>query len=203
MGKATANILKEYCERCNKKVLFYDIIHVSNGNAGKNNEKVCLECWNKDIAKTMKLDFEHIKLNPVTLRDIEGKPHLFHFQIRLLPVGLFIDAIEIKQGEPMGYHFSIRGECDANQSDLILDLYTKIKKGLARKYIKKSNRIGNSIKDAIVCGRIMWDEESDGRVPKLIIDGEEVTWEEFGRILMSYEGFQFKFQIFDLIVDIN
>jgi len=44
---------------------------------------------------------------------------------------------------------------------------------------------------------IQWDDARDGRVPLLIVDGREITWEEFGRMLMSFEGWQFKLEIRD------
>jgi hypothetical protein len=34
-------------------------------------------------------------------------------------------------------------------------------------------------------------------VPLLIIDGREIGWDEFGRMLMSFEGWQFKLSIKD------
>jgi hypothetical protein len=42
-----------------------------------------------------------------------------------------------------------------------------------------------------------WDDEQDGRVPLLVIDGHEISWDQFGRMLMSFEGWQFKLQIRD------
>ena len=35
----------------------------------------------------------------------------------------------------------------------------------------------------------------DGRVPLLVIDGQEVAWDELGRMLMSFEGWQFRLAI--------
>ena len=35
------------------------------------------------------------------------------------------------------------------------------------------------------------------RVPQLVIDGREVSWDEFGRMLMSFEGWQFRLAIRD------
>jgi hypothetical protein len=43
----------------------------------------------------------------------------------------------------------------------------------------------------------IWDDAEDGRLPLLVIDGREITWEEFGRMLMTFEGFQFKLNIGD------
>jgi len=48
-----------------------------------------------------------------------------------------------------------------------------------------------------VRGQITWDDNEDGRVPCLVIDGRELSWEEFGRMLMTYEGFNFKLEIFE------
>jgi len=42
---------------------------------------------------------------------------------------------------------------------------------------------------------IEWDDAHDGRVPILIIDGREITWNEFRRMLMSFEGCQFKLTV--------
>ena len=48
-----------------------------------------------------------------------------------------------------------------------------------------------------VRGRFEWDDVTDGELPLLIIDGKAVTWDDFGRILMTYEGWQFKLDIYD------
>lgn len=34
--------------------------------------------------------------------------------------------------------------------------------------------------DNIVRGRIAWDDQSSGSIPRLVIDGKPVTWHEFG-----------------------
>ena len=53
--------------------------------------------------------------------------------------------------------------------------------------------------DDIVRGKI--DSDRDGpdyeRRPLLVIDGKEISWGEFGRMLITYEGFSFKLEIFD------
>ena len=49
----------------------------------------------------------------------------------------------------------------------------------------------------VVLGRIEWDDDRGGRVPLLVIDGREIDWDEFGRMLMSFEGSQFKLHIAD------
>ena len=46
-------------------------------------------------------------------------------------------------------------------------------------------------------GRFEWDDETHGELPLLVVDGKTVTWEDFGRILSSFEGWQFKLEICD------
>jgi hypothetical protein len=40
-------------------------------------------------------------------------------------------------------------------------------------------------------------DAQDGRLPLLVIDGREIDWDQFGRMLMSYEGWQFKLTLAD------
>jgi hypothetical protein len=49
----------------------------------------------------------------------------------------------------------------------------------------------------MVRGRIDCDIEADDRLPLLVIDGKEIPWDQFGRMLMSFEGWQFKLEIRD------
>ena len=37
----------------------------------------------------------------------------------------------------------------------------------------------------------------DGRLPMLVIDGNEISWDQFGRMVMGFEGWQFKLEIKD------
>jgi len=48
-----------------------------------------------------------------------------------------------------------------------------------------------------VRGRIAWDDAHNGRLPLMVIDGQEASWEELGRMLMSFEGFHFQLDIRD------
>ena len=41
------------------------------------------------------------------------------------------------------------------------------------------------------------DRDFGDRVPMLVIDGEPISWERFGQMLMTYEGFSFKLEVYD------
>jgi hypothetical protein len=46
-------------------------------------------------------------------------------------------------------------------------------------------------------GHITWDDNTGGKVHCLVIDGKELSWHEFGRMLMTYEGLRLKLEIFE------
>ena len=73
----------------------------------------------------------------------------------------------------------------------------KIRRALSVKHIREGE-LGVQIADhQVVRGRIEWDAAENGRVPILVIDGREFTWDEFGHMVMTFEGWQFKLEIRD------
>ena len=96
-----------------------------------------------------------------------------------------------------GYEFQVMGPIEADPLALFGKLFEKIRRALSRKHIVAGQH-GPQITDgSLVRGVIQWDEDTGGTVPRLVIDGKSVTWEEFGRMLMTYEGWQFKIEIYD------
>lgn len=71
----------------------------------------------------------------------------------------------------------------------IKKLYNIVKEELSKKYIEYGD-----IKDNNVVGRIIWNEEDDD-VPNLVIDGSLYDWNEFGRMIATYEGWNFRINI--------
>jgi hypothetical protein len=72
----------------------------------------CFPCYNRDVARRMGVTFDNTKLAPVTLTDVVGVPHHFEIRSQLVPTGHVMDAIEIQDGEPRGYLFSVLGDFD-------------------------------------------------------------------------------------------
>lgn len=82
-------------------------------------------------------------------------------------------------------------------------LVQKIRRTLSIRHIHEVDGHGLQIADDTVRGRIEWDESEDGRVPLLVVDGQEISWEDFGQMLMTFEGWQFKLQIRDPSDEVN
>ena len=185
------------CERCGSKFLPYEkIIHLQNDPV----EIICSECFNAEAAMLINVDLEELDSKMIEVSGRGKKKHLFYICRTVLPMGILLEAEEIQGEEQKGYKISVHGDIDCNQKELYEKLLKKIKKTLSKKYIryeKTGYTRGNFIKDGEVVGRIEWDEEYEGRVPLLVIDGKEYTWEEFGEMLMTFEGYNFKLKIFE------
>ena len=90
-------------------------------------------------------------------------------------------------GDPEGDSFALLGR-----------LVTKIRRTLSVKHITDDDRHGLQIADQTVQGRIEGDYSGAERVPVMVVDGREISWEDFGQMLMTFEGWQFKLEIRDI-----
>ncbi len=188
------NEFKEQCEMCGERVPSYEIINVRDGEKYKRH---CNRCYNKVISEMYELDFEHPEFQPFTMKDVDGSPHEFCFRTHIIPSGVSIEALELIKGVPEGYQFQVLGPFEADPLELFGQLFERIRSALSMKHIE-TGEYGLQITDKnVVRGRITWDDENDGRIPRLVIDGKPVSWEELGRMLMAYEGWNFKLEIYD------
>ncbi len=182
------------CETCGREMAGFETIHY--GCEGKY-EVLCDRCFNQRVAKLIGLDFQHPDFQPVRLEDARGMLHEFRFTSKLVGTGLLIGAIEVKEDGSEGYEFTVLGDTEEEPLELFRKLYERMKRALARKFLERGE-FGRQIgEEQVVQARITSDPEEGGRVPMLVIDGEEVSWEDLGRMLMTFEGFQFQLEIYD------
>jgi len=185
----------DHCEECGEKTPGYDTVHYGSMDGGY--RLLCTRCFNAEVAKMSGLDdFENTQLQPIGIADCAGEDHKFHFQTRLLGDIVSLEAFELLDGNPAGYKFQLIGDPEDDLFALLGRLIQKIRRTLSIKHIRDGDH-GLQIVDETVRGRIEWDDDEDGRVPLMVVDGREISWEEFGQMLMSLEGWQFKLEIFD------
>lgn len=181
------------CDGCAKLMPGYDTVHYGSIESGY--KLLCSQCFNAEVAKRSGIeDFENFQLEPITLADCDGHQHEFHFRIRLLGNFLSLAAFELRDHEPAGYQFEILGEPECDVFALLGQLVEKIKRGLDVKYLTVDAN-GPQIAASTVVGRFGWDESENGEIPLVVIDGQEMSWADFGRMLMAFEGFQFRMNI--------
>lgn len=182
------------CQQCGAATPPHDV--VSYGSSGGCYRQLCTACVNLDAAACMGVDgFEDVRFTPVCITDARAVEREFHFRLRLFGQ-LALDAFELVDGSPGGHQFQIIADADADPWALLAAMIERIRRTLAVTHLSPEGR-GLSISGSTVRGRITSDSSASQPLPALVIDGHEVSWEAFGRMLMSFEGWQFKLDIVD------
>ncbi|HEX7911700.1 MAG TPA: hypothetical protein VF534_26905 [Paraburkholderia sp.] len=181
------------CEQCGNQTPPWDTIHC--GSCDGRYELLCALCFNARIAESTGFtDFENVRLDPIRLIDCDGEPHQFHFQFRLLGDRIALDAFELRGELRAGYRLQLIGEADDDVFVLLGRLVETMRRALSVRHIDFHER---RIIDSTVRGHIEWDESQAGRLPLVVVDGKEVSWDDLGQMLMSMEGWQFPLDIAD------
>jgi hypothetical protein len=183
------------CDTCQRAIAVGD--HVTYGSIESGYRELCSRCFNEEIARTNAIAFQHVQFDPIEMPDAAGERHEFHFRVHLFGDRVSMESFELCAGEPGGYQFQALADAEADLFELLAQLIERMRRALSVRHLKEERQFGLSIADFLVRGRIDWDPAEHRRVPLLVIDGREVTWEEFGRMLMSFEGWQFKLEIRD------
>jgi hypothetical protein len=142
------------------------------------------------------IQFEHPSFAPVTMYDLDGVLHTFSFRTLLLPTHITIEAIEAA-GWRRGYAFQVVGSVDDDIQDLFSRLCGQMDKALCMKYIEDHPDGPRISSKGVVRGRIAWDEEAQESLPMMVIDGRDVRWMDFGRMVASFNGSNFRMEICD------
>ena len=183
------------CESCGTAVPAYDVVNY--GSIEQGYRELCTRCFNAEVVSALGLErFKTDRLHPIVMTDCAGERHEFHFRMRLLGPMTALDAFALMAGGPGGYQFQILGKPDDEPLTLLGRLIERMRRSLSVKHLEHGGQ-GTQIAGQTVCGLIDWDQFKDGRVPLLVIDGQEVSWDAFGRMLMTFEGWQFRLAICD------
>lgn len=185
------------CQWCSKKSDEYGMVALTL-NENEPSVSICNKCFNEYMANMLDVtDYDGFK-KEVTFVDCDKIEHIFQIIKRITPVGVLWEAIEFLDEERIGYIFKIHQDFEDNPMKVLKELYKRIENGLSRKFIEKEISLGKEfsyLKEDMAEGRIEWDENYEGNIPKFNIDGEEYSLEELGRIMMAYEGWNFKLEI--------
>jgi hypothetical protein len=184
------------CHTCARAIAGFESVHYGSMEGGYRD--LCNRCFSEEVAAAGDVDFSHVQFEPLELADAAGTVHRFHFEVRLLGDRVSLEAFELVNGDPSGYQFQVLGDAEDDLFELMGQMVPRIRRLLAQQHLKTEPHMpGLHIADLLVRGRITCDDEEDGRVPMLVIDGKEISWERFGRMLMGFEGWHFRLEIKD------
>jgi hypothetical protein len=187
--------MTDNCHTCGAPIVGYDSVHFGSIETGYRD--LCSRCFNEEVADLGELDFQHVNFEPIEMADAAGKSHRLHFRLHLLGDRVSLEAFELNDGAPGGYQFQVLAGAGADLFALLGRLIERMRRALALQHLDQEPGRGLSIKDFLVRGRIDWDGAEDGYAPLLVIDGREISWDQFGQMLMGFEGWQFKLEIRD------
>ncbi|MBW8832327.1 MAG: hypothetical protein JF606_23550 [Burkholderiales bacterium] len=185
------------CEACGQATPAYDIVNCGSMDSGY--RQLCGRCFNAKVARLAGLqDFEHVSFEPIGMTDASGGTHDFHFRAHLFGAMIALDAFELRESHPAGYQFQAIGDPQDDLLALLGRLIEKMRRALAIRHVEDS-ALGLQVTDhRTVRARIDCDLDEDDRVPLVVIDGREVSWADFGRMVMAFEGWQFKLEFRDM-----
>ncbi len=182
------------CHTCHARVPGYATVRFGSIETGYRD--LCNRCFNEEVARRGQLEFEHVSFEPVEMIDAAGIERRFHFLLRHLGDRVALEAFEVRDGERGGYEFQVLDDADVDLFELMARLVERMRRALALRHLVDEDS-GLSIAGMSVRGRVGCDLDSNYRMPMLVIDGREVSWDQFGRMLMQFEGWQFKLEIKD------
>lgn len=187
------------CQWCSKRSDGYGMVVLSS-IADKESMSLCNKCYNEYMAGMLDIDDYDGFEREIVVYDCDNIEHTFQIVKKINPVGVLWQAVEFLDEDKIGYLFQIHQNFEDDSKETLKELYKRIENGLSRKFIEKRLLYGREyciLKDDRAEGRIEWDELYEGSIPKLIIDGEEYSLNEIGRMIMSYEGWNFKLEIIE------
>ena len=184
------------CDACHQPTPAHDVVNYGSMEGGY--RKLCGRCFNGAAASRLGLQgFEHVVFEPVRMVDGRGAEHEFRFRSGLCGAGLAIDAFELRDGGPAGYRFQVIGEPDDDPLELLGKLIGKMRRALALTHLEDTD-LGPQVNDGLVLlGTVDSDPEEDHGVPMVVVDGSELSWDELGRMVATFEGWQFKLEFRD------
>ena len=172
------------CGLCGKTLRPYDSISVAD--VGER----CYRCFNEELAERLGVDFDNTPIAPIVVTDVDGVRHRFEIRSMLVGTGHAMYAREVRHRDVRGgYRFEILGDLEADARDLFKLLRERIRQGLSVRHVHETEHGWHLTQAHRLSGVIEWDPETEGALPLLIVDGRAFTWDQIGRMLMTFEGF--------------
>lgn len=165
---------------------------------GQHSETICGNCYNKAMSEALEIeDFNDFEPH-IVIKDSDGIEHEFEIRKMIQETGIFWEAVEFLDNDEIGYCFEVYQGFEDDSLEAVARLQEKVEKGLSKKFIKRNAFNGYeslTLNEDVLEGKIEWDDNYNGRIPKFKIDGKDYSAEQIGKILMRYEGWGFELRI--------
>ncbi len=141
------------------------------------------------MADRLGIAFDNTPIVPIVVADADGVRHRFEIRSMLVGTGHAMYAREVGSRDAAGgYRFEILGDFEANAQDLFKLLRDRIRQGLSVRHVQPSEHGWQLTPAHRLSGVIEWDPGTEGVLPLLIVDGQTFTWDQIGRMMVTFEG---------------
>jgi hypothetical protein len=128
--------------------------------------------------------------------------HFVRYRVLRMPGGVVALAEEVGGPVHAGYRIELLGDHFADPSPLLERLRTETRAAIAHPYLRIDSYHGLTIAGDVVAGRLEEPEEPDEdeldlleEGPRVIVDGQGMSWTELGKLLNSYVGWSFELRL--------
>jgi len=156
---------------------------------------VCDRCYGTRIAASHGWPTLPEPPDPETIVGPDGRQHRIVYRVWRSPGGI---AVEAGEGDRMsdGYFVQMVGPHDGDVTIFIERVKASIRRRIAHKDLERSPTGDHLIiAGDDLTGRLVWCE--DGESYGVVVDGRQLSWEEFGRTLEPFEGWEFRLSFRD------
>jgi hypothetical protein len=127
---------------------------------------------------------------------LDARGNTRRFRLGLYAANNFIEAVELRGQDELGLRFVLA--VPSSGVPPWGELREKIRRRLAKRFVVRDARgelqlLADTLEGRISCAA----SDEEGRGPNVFIDDTEVSWEELGRLLCTFEGWNLRLEILD------
>ncbi len=138
------------------------------------------------------------------VRAADGREVRFRYRLTWAPSGVMsAEAEEVDQAAGDGFRFVVHAEHGAEPDAVLAQLRRIVQHEVGQAYLEPREFdaavFGTrwAIAGDEVAGRIDWSGDPSLQVPSVVVDGRRLDWDEFGRMVASREGWEFRMRFAD------
>jgi len=130
----------------------------------------------------------------------DKKRHFVRYRFLRMPGGVVGLAEELGGPVHAGYRLELLCDHLADPTPLVERLPIESRAAIAQPYLKLDARYGLILAGDVVAGRLEESDEDDEfglpeERPRVIVDGQSMSWGEFGELLKSHVGWSFELRL--------
>lgn len=162
-------------------------------------ERLCDRCLNERISVQTGWPRLPDPPSPEEVVAGDGRRISFRYRLTWAPSGVLgAEAEQVGVDPGDGYRYQVLGEHDEDPAVVLARLRSKVRDEVGRAYLEPADTApGWHFADFDVAGRVTWSGDAYVLEPSLVIDGRPFDWATFGRMVATFEGWEFSMRFSD------